>query len=403
MLGISPVYGQEYIVLGKLTSTLGSDYKVLPDISTGDFVVEAWLNANDFGPPTNTYSLIGHDGDMTTDRGVGIGNQLTAADPNAEVIRVSPTSSTLMIKLSAVIMTHAKIVITATDVVSDNSPWSSNAWVIYPDARQTQLAHLDVDVSKAPVADITGLATSTEIAGLNNIAATDIVSNGPINTLAGAVTNVDLVDTCTANTDMRGTDGANTVTPPSAGVISNAVWEETTANHVTTGTAGLAITQSNGLTAQQIWEYATRTLTSASAGGATAQEVWEYATRTLTSGGGDATAANQATIISYLDTEIAAIKAVTDNLPDAGALSSIAKESTVAALNNVYVADLLAGTIEGSLTVQQVLKIMLAVLAGQTTGGGTTTVALKDPSGVNTRVTATVDSNGNRSNVTLTP
>lgn len=36
------------------------------------------------------------------------------------------------------------------------------------------------------------------------------------------------------------------------------------------------------LTAQQVWEYVTRELTSASGGGATAQEVWEYATRTLT-------------------------------------------------------------------------------------------------------------------------
>ena len=36
------------------------------------------------------------------------------------------------------------------------------------------------------------------------------------------------------------------------------------------------------LTAQQVWEYVTRELTSAGAGGATAQEVWEYATRSLT-------------------------------------------------------------------------------------------------------------------------
>jgi len=48
------------------------------------------------------------------------------------------------------------------------------------------------------------------ITALNDIAATDIVSNGAINTLAGAVQNVDLVDACTSNTDMRGTDGAFT-------------------------------------------------------------------------------------------------------------------------------------------------------------------------------------------------
>lgn len=43
---------------------------------------------------------------------------------------------------------------------------------------------------------------------LNDIAATDIVSAGAITTLTGAVVNVDTVDTCTTNSDMRGTDNA---------------------------------------------------------------------------------------------------------------------------------------------------------------------------------------------------
>jgi len=42
-----------------------------------------------------------------------------------------------------------------------------------------------------------------------------------------------------------------------------------------------AVSTRSTLTAAQVWEYVTRTLTT-SAGGATAQEVWEYATRTLT-------------------------------------------------------------------------------------------------------------------------
>ena len=53
-------------------------------------------------------------------------------------------------------------------------------------------------------------ATAAQVSGLNDIAATDIVSAGPITTLAGAVVNVDLVDTCTTNSDMRGTDSAAT-------------------------------------------------------------------------------------------------------------------------------------------------------------------------------------------------
>jgi len=61
---------------------------------------------------------------------------------------------------------------------------------------------------------------TTDIAALNNIAATDIVSNGPITTLSGAVVNVDLVDTTTTNTDMRGTDGANTTAPDNASIAA---------------------------------------------------------------------------------------------------------------------------------------------------------------------------------------
>jgi len=43
---------------------------------------------------------------------------------------------------------------------------------------------------------------------LNDVAATDIVSGGAINTTTGAVDNVTLVATTTTNTDMRGTDNA---------------------------------------------------------------------------------------------------------------------------------------------------------------------------------------------------
>ena len=45
----------------------------------------------------------------------------------------------------------------------------------------------------------------------------------------------------------------------------------------------------NDLSAQQVWEYVTRTLTAG--GGATAQQVWEYATRTLTQSATSITAA----------------------------------------------------------------------------------------------------------------
>jgi len=82
-----------------------------------------------------------------------------------------------------------------------------------------------LDVTSGAVDDVTLVATTTtntdmrgtdsaataaNLAALNDIAATDIVSNGAITTLSGAVVNVDLVDTVTTNSDMRGTDSAAT-------------------------------------------------------------------------------------------------------------------------------------------------------------------------------------------------
>lgn len=77
------------------------------------------------------------------------------------------------------------------------------------------IAALDavVDTVKADTAAIltdTGTTIPAQISGLNDIAATDIVSGGAITTSGGAVSNVTLVATTTANTDMRGTDSAAT-------------------------------------------------------------------------------------------------------------------------------------------------------------------------------------------------
>lgn len=64
--------------------------------------------------------------------------------------------------------------------------------------------------------------------------------------------------------------------------------------------------------------------------------------------------------------------------------------------------DIMAEVVEtqGSYTVQQVLSIVLAVLAGETSGGGAT---IATPDGVSTRVAATVDASNNRTAMTLTP
>ena len=56
----------------------------------------------------------------------------------------------------------------------------------------------------------------------------------------------------------------------------------------------------------------------------------------------------------------------------------------------------------GSYTVQDILKILAAAMAGKATGGGTTTVTFRGVDDASDVIVATVDANGNRSAVTLT-
>jgi len=70
-------------------------------------------------------------------------------------------------------------------------------------------------------------------------------------------------------------------------------------------------------------------------------------------------------------------------------------------LNDLSVADIIAGISDGEYDLQEMLRIMFAVLAGKSSGGGTTSITFRDSGDTKNRVTATVDSNGNRTAVTL--
>lgn len=101
------------------------------------------------------------------------------------------------------------------------------------------------------------------------------------------------------------------------------------------------------------------------------------------------------TVDDYVDTEVAAIKAKTDNLPAApAAVSDIPSAATVAAAVWAY-------TVEGAYTAVQYLRIAVAALAGKLSGAATTTVSIRDTGDTKNRVVATVDADGNRSAVTL--
>lgn len=107
---------------------------------------------------------------------------------------------------------------------------------------------------------------------------------------------------------------------------------------------------------------------------------------------GLATATDLATLTSYVDTEIAAIKAKTDNLPAApAAVGDIPTTANILA----------SGDIDGY-SIEQALKLILAEAAGKlavTAAGLLNTFRAVDDS--KDRITATVDADGNRTAITL--
>jgi len=97
--------------------------------------------------------------------------------------------------------------IAATDIVSAGAITTLSGAVVNVDTVDSVTGNVTVGTNN----DKTGYSisgTKTTLDALNDVAATDIVSAGAITTLSGAVVNVDTVDTCTTNTDMRGTDSA---------------------------------------------------------------------------------------------------------------------------------------------------------------------------------------------------
>ena len=62
--------------------------------------------------------------------------------------------------------------------------------------------------------------------------------------------------------------------------------------------------------------------------------------------------------------------------------------------------DVLNAVVEGVFTVQDVLKFMAGVLAGKSSGGGTTTITFRDLSDTLNRIIAIVDDDGNRTMIT---
>jgi hypothetical protein len=85
--------------------------------------------------------------------------------------------------------------------------------------------------------------------------------------------------------------------------------------------------------------------------------------------------------------------------------AAAAVQGSVAALNNLSAAQVTAAVlddaVEGAFSLRQLLRGFAAALLGKLSGAGGTTVAIRDLADTKNRVAATVDSDGNRTAVTL--
>jgi hypothetical protein len=69
------------------------------------------------------------------------------------------------------------------------------------------------------------------------------------------------------------------------------------------------------------------------------------------------------------------------------------------ALASDAVDEILDEVVEGTITLRQAIKLFLAFMTGEATGGGTGTVVFRDIGDTKARITMTVDATGNRSAV----
>ena len=83
-----------------------------------------------------------------------------------------------------------------------------------------------------------------------------------------------------------------------------------------------------------------------------------------------------------------------------GAKTTIVIKTTTLLISDLPTA-ILAAIVEGGLSVKDVLRVSLAALAGKTTGGGTTAPAFRDQADGKNRILAEVNSQGDRTSVTL--
>lgn len=225
-----------------------------------------------------------------------------------------------------------------------------------------------------------GLATAAALSTVAGYVDTEVAA-----ILAAVDTEVAAIK---AKTDNLPAAPAATSDIPTAAAVADAVWEETLGDHsATSGSTAEALAAAGG--AGDPW---ITPLPGSYSAGQAGKIVGDILVDT-----GTDIPATLATIAAYIDTEVAAIKAKTDNLPAAPAATG---DIPTANANADALLDRSAG-VETGLTLRQALRLTLAALAGKVSGAGSGTEVFRNAiADSKDRITATVDVDGNRTAIT---
>ena len=192
--------------------------------------------------------------------------------------------------------------------------------------------------------DITAIKNKTDKLNFNSDA-TPLVLADVRDVNDDAVTGVDDFKADVSNLDVA----VSTRSSHTPADVADAVWDELIADHTTTGTFGAK--NQNLVPSENVDDYKADI-------SAIPANVWSYSTRALTDKTG-------------FELSASGVDAILDDV------------------------------LEGTLTVRQAMRIILAAAAGKSTGGGTSTIRFRDLADSKDRIVANVDSNGNRTSVTL--
>lgn len=262
-----------------------------------------------------------------------------------------------------------------TDLVDEVVVWDpATAWLSPTVAGRT----LDVSAGGEAGVDWANIGSPT-------------TSNALTGTTIATTQKVD-VETIKTNPVVNG----GTVTFPTTATLASTT--NITAGTITTATN---VTTVNGLAAGVI------TATSIASNALTAAKIAtdaigaaQLATDAVTEiQSGLATASALSTVAGYIDTEVATIVSGVAAL-QVGVTVTTNNDKTGYRLSATGVDDIHDEVVEGSTTLRQGARLWNSAAAGKLSGAATTTVNIRDLADTKNRVSATVDSSGNRSAVT---